>query len=73
MNQPPKLYSQKELAALLGRSYKYVNKMRARGFKMAGERATIEDALRWLSENPRPCGLAYRAPRADQVLASHTG
>lgn len=48
------LLTSKELAAQLKRSLDYVYAMRKAGFPMPGERATLADALAWLSDNPSP-------------------
>jgi hypothetical protein len=50
-----KLLSAKELAGELGRSIRYVRKMKQRGFKMVAGRATLESAVAWLDTNPPPC------------------
>lgn len=50
-----KLLSAKELAGELGRSIRYVQMMKQRGFKMTGGRATLESAVAWLEANPAPC------------------
>lgn len=47
------LLSVKELAWRLNRHPNYVYQMRKAGFKMPGNRTTLEDALKWLEENPR--------------------
>lgn len=52
-----KLLTIKELAAELRRSYGYVLAMRARGFRMPGNRATLQAALEWLEEHPSPRGV----------------
>lgn len=44
----------KELAARLKRSLRYVYFMRARGFRMPGNRTTLNAALAWLSKHPSP-------------------
>lgn len=46
------LLSPKELAWRLSRHQNYVYLMRKAGFKMPGYRATVEDALEWLEQNP---------------------
>lgn len=48
------LLTPKELAAALKRSLDYVYAMRKAGFPMPGKRATLADALVWLSDNPNP-------------------
>lgn len=50
------LLTSKELAAQLKRSIDYVYAMRKAGFPMPGKRATLADALAWLSDNPSPTG-----------------
>lgn len=55
-----KLLSQKELAEALGRSPKYVQWMRRRGFRFVGGRATLSAALIFLQANPNPCSRAVR-------------
>ena len=52
------LLTSKELAAALKRSIDYVYAMRKAGFPMPGKRATLTDALAWLSDNPSPTGRA---------------
>jgi len=47
------LLSVKELAWRLNRHPNYVYLMRKAGFKMPGNRTTLEAALKWLEENPR--------------------
>lgn len=44
-----------ELADKLKRSRRYVEYMRYRGFKMPGGRATLKEALKFLSEVTTPC------------------
>lgn len=46
------LLSPKELAWRLQRHPNYVYLMRKAGFPMPGYRATLEDALEWLEQNP---------------------
>lgn len=46
------LLSVKELAGALKRTERYVRAMIRDGFLMPGWRATINQALRWLAENP---------------------
>lgn len=46
------LLSVKELAWRLNRHPNYVYLMRKAGFKMPGNRTTLEDSLKWLEENP---------------------
>ena len=46
------LLSPKELAWRLNRHPNYVYLMKKAGFKMPGYRSTLEDALKWLEENP---------------------
>jgi len=46
------LLSVKELAWRLNRHPNYVYLMKKAGFPMPGYRATLEDAMQWLSENP---------------------
>lgn len=46
------LLTPKELAWRLSRHPNYVYLMRKAGFPMGGFRATVEDALQWLEENP---------------------
>lgn len=48
----PKLLSCKELAWSLNRNVTYIYAMRAAGFSMPGDRATVEAAIEWLAENP---------------------
>ncbi len=47
-----KLLTCKELAFELNRNVSYVYAMRSAGFKMPAGRATISDAVTWLSHNP---------------------
>jgi len=49
----------KELAAALGRSRTYVYAMRAQGFRMPGNMATLQQALDWLERRPRFRTTAY--------------
>lgn len=46
------LLSVKELAWRLNRHPNYVYLMRKAGFPMPGNRTTLEEALKWLEENP---------------------
>ena len=46
------LLSGKELAAALKRTPQYVSAMKRDGFLMPGNRATLNQALIWLHENP---------------------
>ncbi len=46
------LLSVKELAAVLGRHPSYLYGMRHAGFQMVGARATVQEALDWLRQNP---------------------
>ena len=48
------LHTVKELAGLLKRATSYVYAMRAKGFEMPGGRATLQQAVDWLRENPHP-------------------
>jgi hypothetical protein len=48
----PKLLSCKELAWSLNRNVNYVYAMRAAGFSMPGDRATVQAAIEWLADNP---------------------
>ena len=48
------LLSVKELAAALGRSRSYIFEMKRCGFIMPGNRATIHQAMSFLSRNPAP-------------------
>jgi hypothetical protein len=48
------LLTAKELAAALKRNVKYVYAMKACGFLMPGNRATVGMALTWLVRNPAP-------------------
>lgn len=50
-----KLYTAKELAWELRRSYKFVCLMRKRGFEMPGGTATVSEAREWLRIMPSPC------------------
>jgi len=50
----------KELAAELGRNRSYVQAMKKHGFKMRGGRATLDEALQWLDENPHPCRKGHK-------------
>jgi hypothetical protein len=50
----PELFTCKELAGELKRHVSYVYAMKARGFKMRGDRATLEEALVWLDRHPKP-------------------
>ncbi|TXH52225.1 MAG: hypothetical protein E6Q97_16630 [Desulfurellales bacterium] len=49
-----KLLSIKELASALGRSRTYVHAMKRLGFRMPGNRSTIESALQFLELHPMP-------------------
>ncbi len=49
------LLSMKELAAALGRSYRYIVAMRKDGFTMVGGRATVIASLKHLEKHPKPC------------------
>ena len=57
-SQSEKLLTVKELGSLLknpkglARGRGYVHAMKKEGFKMPGKRATLTDALDWLSRNP---------------------
>lgn len=44
----------KELAGQLRKHPSYVYAMRARGFRMPGDVATVPEARRWLQRNPHP-------------------
>lgn len=44
----------KELASQLRKHPSYVYAMRARGFRMPGDVATVPEARRWLARNPHP-------------------
>lgn len=46
------LLSVKELACRLNRHPNYVYLMKKAGFPMPGYRATLEEALEWLKQNP---------------------
>lgn len=48
------LLTTKELAAALNRSVRYVRYMRAKGFAMPGNTATLTEARGWLARNPPP-------------------
>lgn len=48
------LLTPKQLAASLQRNVSYVYAMKAGGFAMPGGRATLPDALRWLTDHPMP-------------------
>jgi DNA-binding CsgD family transcriptional regulator len=52
---PMKLLSMKELADALGRSPKYVQYMRRRGFKIIAGRATLSSAIVFLQKCDQPC------------------
>lgn len=61
-----RLLSVCELAAVLGRSERYVREMKARGFRMSGGRATIAEAREFLEEMPHPCGaVAFGGDSSD--------
>jgi hypothetical protein len=47
-----RLLTCKELAFELNRNVTYVYAMRTAGFEMPGGRATVSDAVTWLSRNP---------------------
>ena len=49
-----RLLTAKELAGELKRHPSYVHAMKHRGFRMPGERATLDNALKWLSSHPHP-------------------
>lgn len=56
-----KLLTIDELASALGRSRRYVAYMRARGFQMPGNLATVSEARAWLARNVAPCsGITKR-------------
>lgn len=62
MTPTDRLLTSKELAAALGRSTRYVRYMRAKGFVMPGNTATLNEARGWLVRNPSP------APRGGKRL-----
>jgi hypothetical protein len=64
MQTTEKLYTAKELAGELGRSYRFVFWMRKRGFEMPGGTATLAEARAWLRANPQPCRRSFAAPLA---------
>lgn len=47
-----RLCNVEELAAALGRSRTYVSGMKRAGFTMPGGTATVNEARKWLRENP---------------------
>lgn len=59
------LLSIKELAAALGRHRSYIHAMKARGFKMPGDRATLHEARQFLKRHPRPRANADNAEVRD--------
>lgn len=61
MTPTEQLLTSKELAAALGRSLRYVRYMRARGFPMPGNTATLNEARAWLARNPPPRGTVFCA------------
>lgn len=61
------LLSIKELADRLKRSRCYVAAMKRDGFPMPGNRATVNHALHWLTENPL---FRQRRPLAQAVADS---
>jgi hypothetical protein len=54
------LLTSKELAGALKRHVSFVYAMKARGFKMPGGLATVEQALRHLARHPCPRGKKPR-------------
>ena len=58
-----RLFNSKELAAKLGVSPTFVKRMKAAGFPMPGERATIQWALDWLRANPNFRQSDHATPR----------
>lgn len=56
------LLSVKELASRLKRSATYVYAMKARGFVMVANRATLAAALQWLEVHPMPRGTKRNNP-----------
>jgi hypothetical protein len=59
------LHHRKSLAFELRRSVRYVASMKARGFVMTGNRATVAEARAWLAANPPPCArtkCSFSAP-----------
>lgn len=65
------LLTPKELAWRLSRHPNYVYLMRKAGFPMPGYRATVEDALKWLEENPS-WRKTLTKPRAQPRLRART-
>lgn len=58
MTATEQLLTSKELAIALNRSLRYVRYMRAKGFEMPGNTATLTEARGWLVRNPPPRGKA---------------
>jgi hypothetical protein len=54
MTATEQLLTSKELAAELRKSIRFVRYMRAQGFAMPGNIATLREARQWLLTNPAP-------------------
>ena len=54
MTDPNELLSTKQIAAELNRNPSFVYRMRARGFRMIGDRGTLRSALEWIKLNGSP-------------------
>lgn len=52
MDTEKPLLSAKQLAFMLNRHINYIYCMKKAGFEMPGNRSSLEDCLRWLTENP---------------------
>lgn len=63
MTDPNELMSCKELAYALKRDVSYIYTMRTRGFRMVGDRATVNQALEWLASNPLPWSKLWGTAR----------
>jgi hypothetical protein len=64
--QADDLLTCKELAAMLGRCVRYVYDMRRAGFDMVGGKATVKQALAFLSRNPPPSRLRQSKQKSQQ-------
>jgi hypothetical protein len=56
----PEFYSAKQLASILKRSVGWIYAAKRRGFRMPGNRATLEALVLWLDQNPNPRGEAWK-------------
>ncbi len=59
MNDPHELMSCKELAAALHRNVSFLYAMRRHGFRMPGDRGTLQSARDWLAVNGGPWTKAW--------------